>query len=586
MPKMKKLLLIGIVVFLFEFSVARADEIFYPDPEPATISEPESFSPFSTVRCNQQENLGKCLMILGDLVDEKIDESTFAPTQSMMKLVGKTMSPFLEKVPHFDQKILDETESQKIIVRDETEKYIEYKIADKTRKSRKQLEVVQEEILKLKNMLENLLEKWEVWNTDCAAEMDREISEFEKKLDENSLKKAWQENFPDQYKNMTDAFETVKSDFKKEEAKTDPYSQKFCNTNLYTLLKNAEEQFKILQTQSEDDAQDVVFLANNLEEKIEKITKILDDFEKKLNGTKTTQFKELNENIPEIKKPFQENLKTHQTEQKKLQDELNANPGFFFSTGKCKNNCPQTDCDETTVEFDWEGDLDACLAECEQMCDFTHTIKMEDGTYTEAREKFQEIDAKADELLFSAEILSPEFEATLKQSMVAEIMKDENFQEAESLYPDAQNLDIKGTGYFQNAVEKMSTQNVNTAQTFSNAVQNYDQILELYEMAQQRFRIPPVRNGGILPGPEREYSGTRYVQEKLIPKFVNGLIIFLFGISVLMIIVGGVMYVTSSADSEVTTKAKDIILWSLGGTVIAVTAFALVKIITGINFYG
>ncbi|MCF7847136.1 MAG: replicative DNA helicase, partial [Candidatus Gracilibacteria bacterium] len=86
--------------------------------------------------------------------------------------------------------------------------------------------------------------------------------------------------------------------------------------------------------------------------------------------------------------------------------------------------------------------------------------------------------------------------------------------------------------------------------------------------------------------PGRTESGTRFIQEKLIPKFVNGSIVLLFGLSTFMIIIGGITYLVSGGDQETVKKAKDIIIWALIGTVISVLAFAIVKFVVGIDFYG
>ena len=56
-------------------------------------------------------------------------------------------------------------------------------------------------------------------------------------------------------------------------------------------------------------------------------------------------------------------------------------------------------------------------------------------------------------------------------------------------------------------------------------------------------------------------------------RFVAGLVAVL---SVLMIIVGGVMYIASAGDSGRADKAKDIVIAAIIGLVIAILAYAIV----------
>ncbi len=58
-----------------------------------------------------------------------------------------------------------------------------------------------------------------------------------------------------------------------------------------------------------------------------------------------------------------------------------------------------------------------------------------------------------------------------------------------------------------------------------------------------------------------------------VTKFVAGLIAVL---SVLMIIVGGIMYIVSAGDSSKADKAKGIIVSAIVGLVIAILAYAIV----------
>ena len=57
---------------------------------------------------------------------------------------------------------------------------------------------------------------------------------------------------------------------------------------------------------------------------------------------------------------------------------------------------------------------------------------------------------------------------------------------------------------------------------------------------------------------------------------VNTLLFIIGGLSVLMIIIGGILYVTSQGDSGKVSKAKNTILYAIVGLVVSVLAYAIV----------
>ena len=57
---------------------------------------------------------------------------------------------------------------------------------------------------------------------------------------------------------------------------------------------------------------------------------------------------------------------------------------------------------------------------------------------------------------------------------------------------------------------------------------------------------------------------------------INTLLFIIGGISVLMIIIGGILYVTSQGDSGKVSKAKNTILYAIVGLIVSVLAFAIV----------
>ena len=101
----------------------------------------------------------------------------------------------------------------------------------------------------------------------------------------------------------------------------------------------------------------------------------------------------------------------------------------------------------------------------------------------------------------------------------------------------------------------------------------------------QLFSFPyRVNHGNILPGPDEDENGSDYVRTKFIPKYINGMLIFMISFSILMVIVGGLMFVYSSGDSELTSRAKTTITWAVIGVVITILSYSIVKFVIGINF--
>ncbi|HSX41092.1 MAG TPA: hypothetical protein VLF21_00435 [Candidatus Saccharimonadales bacterium] len=64
-------------------------------------------------------------------------------------------------------------------------------------------------------------------------------------------------------------------------------------------------------------------------------------------------------------------------------------------------------------------------------------------------------------------------------------------------------------------------------------------------------------------------------------KTISNVLIFLVGaISVIMLILGGLRYVTSTGDAGRVKQAKDTILYSIVGLVVAILAYAIVNFVT------
>lgn len=104
------------------------------------------------------------------------------------------------------------------------------------------------------------------------------------------------------------------------------------------------------------------------------------------------------------------------------------------------------------------------------------------------------------------------------------------------------------------------------------------------KVIKEETKLPPVTNGHILPGPEFGEDGKSYVMNQLLPGITNWILVSITAISVIMGIIAGLFYITSSGDTEMTKKGKDIMIWSIAGLVLAILSFTIVKIIININF--
>lgn len=65
-------------------------------------------------------------------------------------------------------------------------------------------------------------------------------------------------------------------------------------------------------------------------------------------------------------------------------------------------------------------------------------------------------------------------------------------------------------------------------------------------------------------------------------KTITNVLLFIIGaISVIMLVIGGIRYTTSSGDSSAVTSAKNTILYAIVGIVVALLAFAVVNFVIG-----
>ena len=80
-------------------------------------------------------------------------------------------------------------------------------------------------------------------------------------------------------------------------------------------------------------------------------------------------------------------------------------------------------------------------------------------------------------------------------------------------------------------------------------------------------------------------SGASCVEEGLkatgpiIKDIVNALLFILAAVAVIMIVIGGIKYTISQGDSSAITSAKNTILYSVIGLVVAILAYAIVNFV-------
>lgn len=98
--------------------------------------------------------------------------------------------------------------------------------------------------------------------------------------------------------------------------------------------------------------------------------------------------------------------------------------------------------------------------------------------------------------------------------------------------------------------------------------------------------VPNVPNGGMLPGPANAAMGMSYARDVFLPNITNWIVAVVLAGSVIVLIIAGIMYLFAGGNQELQTKARNTILWGIGGMVVTVFAYALVRIVITINFLG
>lgn len=121
-------------------------------------------------------------------------------------------------------------------------------------------------------------------------------------------------------------------------------------------------------------------------------------------------------------------------------------------------------------------------------------------------------------------------------------------------------------------------------------------VTNMVSVQAQKASIPPIvghenksadaKGQSLLPGPSNSNKIQDYVNDDLLPGLTNTIFIFILSISVGAIIIAGIFYIISNGDTEKTKRAKDIILWTILGVVIAAISYVLIRIVIMTNFNG
>ncbi len=113
-----------------------------------------------------------------------------------------------------------------------------------------------------------------------------------------------------------------------------------------------------------------------------------------------------------------------------------------------------------------------------------------------------------------------------------------------------------------------------------------------FDPIEQNMEAVEIPTGLILPGKkggsawEENQAIRGYITNQLLPRVTNFILITVLSATTIMIILGGIMYIYSSGETEKASKGKDMIKWSLIGMAIAILAYTIIRIVTGIQLIG
>ncbi len=108
----------------------------------------------------------------------------------------------------------------------------------------------------------------------------------------------------------------------------------------------------------------------------------------------------------------------------------------------------------------------------------------------------------------------------------------------------------------------------------------------------KNYKLPIIPKPSNLPGPEKEdleeqAKGARGIlSNEVMPKLAIGIIGFVGGASLLMLVIGGVRFAMVYGTEENVEKAKKQVIYALVGFVIAILSYTIVAIISNLEYKG
>lgn len=101
------------------------------------------------------------------------------------------------------------------------------------------------------------------------------------------------------------------------------------------------------------------------------------------------------------------------------------------------------------------------------------------------------------------------------------------------------------------------------------------------------FDPPDIPRPDTLPGPDTSADNTRKILiESVLPKFAVGFVGFVASLSLVFLIIGGVRFAMAYGNEEAIEKAKNQVIYSLVGLIIALLSYAIVSVIVNLKFSG
>ncbi len=96
---------------------------------------------------------------------------------------------------------------------------------------------------------------------------------------------------------------------------------------------------------------------------------------------------------------------------------------------------------------------------------------------------------------------------------------------------------------------------------------------------------PPIYSEkyGDLKLPYSETASGEYLQQSLLPNITSIIVSVTGGISLVFVIIGGIMLLTSYGDPDKAKKGQATVMYALVGIVLSVLSYAIVAIISSIN---